>query len=215
MTSLALVVIAMVAFGAIAKAQYKKPPKAMSATTPKTRSKRKRSKLGTASFAFFLTFLDFAASRATGALAAKAASSSSSSCKVSSSSPSSGVAVARPANSPIGRVAAAAVEKSSAPSSSIVSSKLSSVVGGTGISGFDCGVLATCRPTAPASGRRPASLVISTRCFLASSALRFNNFMLTILCRTLARLGKTKATILPSLARTLSMIPVISSSISM
>ena len=86
--------------------------------------------------------------------------------------------------------------------------------GSLGIAGFDCSVLATCNLTAPASGKSPASLVMSTSCFLFASLLFLRSFIFTILCNTAARFGNTSATILCLLLTTLSIIPVISSSTS-
>ncbi len=207
LTSLALVVMAITAFGKTVRAKNRPTIKAIKATMPTIRSIRKRSKFGTASFLFFLTFGTAAA-----ATPASAGSSSSIS-RVSTSSP----VIARPASSPTGRLPAVAVIGKDSGRSAVSStvSSWSSNKGASGISGLVCSVLATCKPTAPASGSKPASLVISTMCFLALSALRLSSFMLTMLWKTLARLGKTKARILPSLARTLSMMPVISSSMSM
>ena len=151
------------------------------------------------------------------ALAASAASVlSSSTVSISSLAPAF-LAAAAPANAPTvaAPAALAAVSSgSSSPVSSMVSSVSSNPSGPAGISGLLVKVLATCTPAAPASGMRPASDVISTRFLLSASAARLSSFMLTILWKVVARLGSTRATTLPSLLRSLSMIPVISSSIS-
>ncbi len=73
---------------------------------------------------------------------------------------------------------------------------------------------ATNMPMPPAILARVSSSVINTTFFLSMTAARFNNFRLTTLDSMLARFGGSIATIPASLALTLLIAAVISSSVS-
>ena len=127
---------------------------------------------------------------------------------------------AKPANSPTGCPSALVLLKSSSgslmsgPSRVSIASSVTASSGDEGISGLDCRFFATYRPILLASGIRLASEVISTKRFLLSSAAFLSSFIFTLLWKTVARFGSTKAAMRPSLVRSLSIMAVISSSIS-
>ncbi len=213
----------MVACGQTLIARIKKTMRAINSRMPPTSSSRKRSKSGILNLLPFLPlpFPFVAGSKDFGFGGPDGESDgrvSSSSVRVSTPPSAGGL----PARSPTGvspamaaPAAAPAAAAANSPSSSTVSSAGSSNVGAEGISGLLFRVLATWIPATPARGRSPASVVISARFLSLLSAARLSSFMLTILWNTAARLGSTKATTLPELFCTLSMMPVISSSISM
>ncbi len=209
-TVLVSVVIATLALGRTTAANIQPVMIRMTAAIAATMPHLNLLKLGTFSF-----LSGFATGAAAGIASSASSSASSSGIRIDSGSLA--------ARAPTGVAAAAAASKSgSGPAVPSTISRGSSTLSGSSLAasgafgtlGLLVGVAATCMPISPASGIRLDSLVMSTMFLPASSAERLSNFMLTVLCMTVARFGSTRAMTFALEAVTLSMTAVISSSTS-